>query len=674
MRADQTPNQSFGSSQSESLFLEQQLWVAWELVRQRSRSAGVDGMTVELFAGVVAEQMRSLHKQLRSETYEASPAKGFYLAKKSGGQRLVGISTVRDRILQRHLLQSIYPRLDRALSPATYAYRPGYSTHMAIERVMEVYRQPVWVLKTDIQKFFDQICWSLLIHQLERLGLEPILLRLIEQQLKAGVVVNSRYIRTNQGVLQGGVLSGALANLYLREFDERCLAAGLPLVRYGDDCLVVCPGWVEANRALSLMQGWLEESYLTLQPEKTQIFAPDESFTFLGYQFSAGIVEPPQRSLSGATEAAKPRKTGGKPPKVCSIVRNDRGGWQVSGNSDGYWREPMTTLYVTDQGAYVRVQHKQFQVFFKEELKISVPVNRVTHIVLFGCSNLSHGAVSLCLLHKIPVLYLSSKGRYFGQLQTTGQAQVGYLIYQVQRSFDQEFIVRQAGAIVLAKLHNSRVLLMRLNRRRKTEVATKAISDLAELIKLAALAESVEVLMGYEGQGASVYFPAFASLLKGEFEFEKRTRRPPTDPVNSLLSLGYTLLSQNLHSMVEVSGLHTHFGNLHVPRDNHAALVSDLIEEFRALVVDSLVAYLINSKIFTPEDFTPPDERGGVYLHPDALKRFLKHWEERLLTEIAHPHAGYKVNHRRCFELQVWEYIRCLTGEQEVYRPMRWTE
>jgi CRISP-associated protein Cas1 len=84
-----------------------------------------------------------------------------------------------------------------------------------------------------------------------------------------------------------------------------------------------------------------------------------------------------------------------------------------------------------------------------------------------------------------------------------------------------------------------------------------------------------------------VYFPAFGSLLKGKFEFEKRTRRPPTDPVNSLLSLGYTLLSQNLHSIVEMSGLHTHFGNLHVPRDNHAALVSDLMEEFRVLLVDS---------------------------------------------------------------------------------------
>lgn len=487
------------------------------------------------------------------------------------------------------------------------------------------------------------------------------------------MVIEGRYVRANQGVLQGGVLSGALANLYLSEFDRRCLEDGLPLVRYGDDCLVVCPGWTEANRALNLMQGWLEDIFLTLQPEKTQIFAPDESFVFLGYHFAAGRVEPPKRSREAAAAQAKPSKPGGKPPKACSIVKSRSRSLQNS-NPSTYWREPMTTLYVTDLGAYVKVQHKQFQVFHEGELKISVPVNRVTHIVLFGCSNLSHGAVSLCLQRKIPVLYLSSKGRYFGQLQTTGQAQVKYLILQVQRSLDATFVLNQAKAIVLAKLHNSRVLLQRLNRRRKTVVATQAIAELAQLIEKAALAESVEVLLGYEGHGASLYFQALATLLKGPFEFEKRTRRPPTDPINSLLSLGYTLLAQNLHSMVEVTGLHTHFGNLHTPRENHPALVSDLMEEFRALVVDSLVAYLINSKIFTPEDFTPPDERGGVYLHPDGLKRFLKHWEDRLLTEIAHPHTGYKVNHRRCFELQVWEYIACLVGDREAYRPMKWKE
>ena len=665
MKADKPPNRS--------LFVDQHLLASWALVQRGSRAAGVDGITTEYFAGIAREQIRLLQQQLQRETYQASPAKGFYLSKKSGGQRLIGIPTVSDRIVQRYLLQAIYPKLDQILSPVAYAYRPGYSTHLAVANVLEFYRQqPVWVLKTDIQQFFDRLSWSLLLHHLEQMRLRAILVRLIEQQLKSGIVLDRRPVHTNQGVLQGGVLSGALANLYLSEFDRRCLAAGLSLVRYGDDCLVVCPSLAAANRALTLMQDWLTDLYLTLQPEKTQIFAPDESFIFLGYHFAAGNAELPERSGSETTKASKPRAggTGGRPPQVCSLVKVPRS--IRTTKPDSYWSEPMTTLYVTDQGAYVRVQHKQFQVYHEDQLKISVPVNRVTHIVLFGCSNLSHGAVSLCLQHKIPVLYLSSKGRYFGQLQTTGQAQVRYLIQQVQRSFDPAFVHNQARAIVLAKLHNSRVLLQRLNRRRKTDTATQAIADLAQLIAQAAEADSVEALMGYEGQGATLYFQAFATLLKGSFEFERRTRRPPTDPVNSLMSLGYTLLSQNIHSMVAVAGLHTHFGNLHTPRDSHPALVSDLVEEWRALVVDSLVAYLVNSNIFKPDDFTPPDERGGVYLHPDGLKRFLKHWEERLLTNLSHPHTGYKVNHWRCFELQVWEYIGCLTGDREVYRPMRW--
>jgi CRISPR-associated endonuclease Cas1 len=291
---------------------------------------------------------------------------------------------------------------------------------------------------------------------------------------------------------------------------------------------------------------------------------------------------------------------------------------------------------------------------------------------MFGVCNVSHGAVRLALQRRVPLLYLSNKGRYFGRLQTTGQAKLEYLIQQVHKAQDPEFIRTQAASIIVGKLHNSRILLLRLNRRRKTEKATQAIGALAELMQTLPTVNSLESMLGYEGTGANLYFQAYASLLKGQFEFEKRTRRPPTDPVNSLLSLGYTLLSQNVHAMVEGVGLHTHFGNLHLPKENRPSLVCDLVEEFRAIAVDSLVAYLINSNIFSEEDFTPPDERGGVYLHPDAMKRFLKHWEEKLQQPVTHPHTGYKVTYRRCFELQVWEYVACLMGEQPVYRPMTW--
>ncbi|MGP1383440.1 MAG: CRISPR-associated endonuclease Cas1 [Thainema sp.] len=653
----------------------EQLVAAWHLVQRGSQAAGIDGISVDLFAGIAQAQIRQMQTQLRRQSYAASPARGIWLPKKNGGRRLIGIPTVEDRIVQRFLLQTIYPYLEETFSDSCFAYRPGLSIYQAVAKVMEFYQhQPAWVVKADIQQFFDNLSWPILLEQLEALGLRSETVQLLEQQLKAGISVNGRRQFLNKGVLQGSSLSGALANLYLSQFDHTCLEYGIPLVRYGDDCIVVSPSWMQAHRALDLITDLLDDLYLSLHPEKTQILAPHEPFTFLGHQFSNGQVIAPERKYpirAAQPKAAKAPQSYG-PPKACSIVKTKRR--RRSADADTYWSEPMTTLYVTDQGAYLRARHKQFQVFHEQELKISVPVNQVSHVVLFGCCNLSHGAVSLALQRKIPVLYLASNGRYFGRLDTEGHAQIDYLTKQVEQAQKPEFTQRQAQSIILAKLHNSRVVLKRMQRKRPTELAEDAIAAIPDLMQQIEQAESIETMLGFEGQAANLYFRAYASLLKGGFEFEKRTRRPPTDPVNSLLSLGYTLLSQNLHSMVETVGLHTHFGNLHKPQKNRPSLVCDLIEEFRAPVVDACVAYLINSNIFTEEDFTPPDARGGVYLQPDALKKFLQKWEEFLNKKVTHPSTGHKVNYRRCFELQVWEYVACLMGEREVYRPMRWSK
>ena len=666
----------------------EQLRIAWALVQRGSPAAGVDGITTELFAGVAHEQISQMHRQIGRGVYAASPVKGFYVSKKKkkkkkGAQedsqkivhqdnkRLIGLSTVQDRIVQRYLLQSIYPRLEAAFSDRSFAYRPGLSIYSAVKEVMKRYEpQPAWVIKADIKQFFDNLAWGVLLGQLDRLKIAPGQVQLIEQQLKAGMVLQGQFYRPNKGVVQGGILSGALANLYLSEFDQRCQEAGIPLVRYGDDCVAVCQSYLQATRFLGMMHDWLEDIYLVLNPEKTRIVAPDEGFTFLGHTFEQQGVIAPQRTWSVKKKKKKVAKPVFGPPKACSIIPFPKRTTKRS--TDEYWRDGMTTLYVTEQGAYLRVRHQQYQVFHEREMRISVPANSVTFVVLFGACNVSHGAVRLSLQRRIPILYLSNKGRYFGRLQTTGQAKLAYLMAQVDKSRDEAFMLQQAKNIIVGKLHNSRKVLLRLNRRRKTEIATKALKEISVLMKKVPTAESIEVMMGYEGQGAKLYFAAYGSLLKGPFKFEKRTRRPPTDPTNSLLSLGYTLLSQNVHAMTEAAGLHTHFGNLHTPQPNRPSLVCDLVEEFRAQAVDSLVAYLINSNIYAPEDFTPPDARGGVYLHPDGLRRFLKHWEEKLQSETVHPHTGYKVSLRRCFELQVWEYVACISGEREGYRPMIW--
>lgn len=204
------------------------------------------------------------------------------------------------------------------------------------------------------------------------------------------------------------------------------------------------------------------------------------------------------------------------------------------------------------------------------------------------------------------------------------------MLYQQQLTTVDRLIV--ARNIVQAKLKNSRVILQRQQRRRPSDVTALAIKSLGYLLEKAGEAETWERLMGLEGSAASQYFSAFGeSLTNPDFVFAGRSRRPPGNPTNALLSFGYQVLWNHLLSLIELQGLDPYFGCLHQGTEKHAALASDLIEEFRAPIVDSLVLWLINSKVVDADaDFVYHD--GGCYLNdagrPKYLAAFLQRMEE----------------------------------------------
>lgn len=454
----------------------EELRYAWFQVRRGSKSAGIDGITVDSFAGVAEEQLQTLLRQLQYQSYRPSPAKGFYVPKKDGKKRLIGIATVRDRIVQRLLLEELYTPLENVFLDCSYAYRQGRNIQQAVQHLFGYYQyQPKWVIKADIENFFGNVCWALLLSALENLQLEPIVLQLLKQQLQAGIVINGKTTYPEKGLLQGGVLSGALANLYLTDFDNKCLQDGINLVRYGDDFAMACSSWVEANLILDKISTWLGNLYLTLQPEKTQIYVPKDEFIFLGYRFAKGEVfapPPPIISTSGewlvndsGTPYFRPKERAAKfvsrRPKACDISKPSK---LPTAPISHLWQESMSTLYVTDQGSYISVKNQQFQVFYQRELKIKIPVFRVSYIVIFGCCNISHGAIKMALKRCISIIYLSRRGWYFGKIESQGMPKVEHLIRQVECSLNPEFVRKQAEAIVRGKLHNSRIILMRLNR------------------------------------------------------------------------------------------------------------------------------------------------------------------------------------------------------------------
>ena len=467
------------------------LKIAWEQVRKRSQVAGIDGISPELLRGVINEELHRLQYLLTKEQYQASPAKGFFQPKKSGGRRLLGISTVRDRIVQRFILNAIYPTLESKFSDRCYAYRPGLGVRQAISDLSAIYtNQPVWVIKADISQFFDNLNWALLLTQLEKLDLPPVMLRLIEQQIKVGVMVKGYKLPWSKGVIQGGILSGALANLYLSDFDHKCVDRGLHLIRYGDDNVIPAQSFNEATEILNRVERWLKELCLTLHPNKTQIIAPEEEFKFLGYRFSVGRVIAPTRkqpSLPKKTQSSRSHLRS-RPPRSCSIIKTKLAIKQV--NPNYLWSEQMTTLYITEQGTYIKAKNRQLRIYYDNQLKLSIPVNRVSHIMIFGCCNLSQGVVKLALHRRIPIMFFSQKGHYYGRLQAEGMAEIDYLVKQVNLSQNAEVMLQQAKAIVHGKLHNSRVLLLRLNRKKKREVVINAVEKLAAMMSKTSMVES----------------------------------------------------------------------------------------------------------------------------------------------------------------------------------------
>jgi CRISP-associated protein Cas1 len=176
-------------------------------------------------------------------------------------------------------------------------------------------------------------------------------------------------------------------------------------------------------------------------------------------------------------------------------------------------------------------------------------------------------------------------------------------------------------------------------------------------------------ILGMEGAGSAAYFRCFGKLLSDprQWPFPGRVKRPPTDPVNSLLSFGYSLLANKVASAVQLVGFDHFVGYLHSSFYGRPALALDIMEGFRPIIVDSVVLTLLNNRMLTPNDFV--NELGAYRLKDEQRKVFFTKFEERLNEEVSHPIFGYKATYRRCIELQGRLLAKCVTGEIEEYPP-----
>jgi len=331
----------------------------------------------------------------------------------------------------------------------------------------------------------------------------------------------------------------------------------------------------------------------------------------------------------------------------------------------------LSTLYLHEQGSTLSVSEKRFLVKMERQTLLEVPAMKIAQILIFGNAHVTTPAVRFCLKAGIPICFLSQNGSYYGRLAPPTANQVLLQQRQFLINSDLQASLKLAKSFVEGKIHNQRILLQRRQRKIQSAELPSAIDALAEMMIKFPQSTTLDELRGYEGNASARYFNVFGSLLDDAFSFSKRIKHPPTDPVNAMLSFGYTLLFMNIFSLVEAHNLNPYCGHLHALRDGHPALISDLIEEFRALIVDSMVIYLINSRIIKPGDFESKDNAASIRLTPEARKTFVQQFEAKMQSEVTHPETGYTVDYRRCIDLQITQLVQCLRGERESYIPMK---
>lgn len=332
----------------------------------------------------------------------------------------------------------------------------------------------------------------------------------------------------------------------------------------------------------------------------------------------------------------------------------------------------MKTAYLTEQGATLRREGEVLQLWKGRHSKVELLVHDLDQLVLMGNIVVTPGVLDFLIERRIDTVFMTLHGRFRGRLLHAFSKNVELRLRQYERLKTTEDALGFARIIVRGKILNSRTFLLRVARREPElgEVAVAA-TRLGAMAQRVAQMETLDQVRGCEGRAAAIYFGVFGKLLKNpDFSFRERSRRPPRDPVNVLLSLGYTLLANSVETAVQIVGLDPYLGALHDIAYGRPSLVCDLMEEYRSVIIDPLAVSCINKLAIKRDDFEDGLDGEPVRFRRDAMRWYIEMFERRMHTDVVYPPRGVRLSYRQIIEEQVRLFARWLIGTAPSYTPL----
>jgi len=614
-------------------FTEQRLLDAWREVREAALADGEAGPEVERFEAAAARKVSGLAAGLASGTFQPSPVVRVEIAKHGGGVRRLAVPVLADRIVERALLAELDVVIDPLLLPWSFAYRHGLGVRDAVACLAEARDAgAAWVARCDIDDCFEHIPRWEVVRRLREVVHDVAAVDLVRRFMDRPVIgERTPHADRGLGLHQGSPLSPLLSNLYLDSFDRAMLALGYRPVRYADDIAIPAEDRGTAERALAEAGRELAELRLDLDPVKSQACSFDAGVPFLGSTVTA-LTSPGAAAMSHPME---------------------------------------TVVYVDKPGSLIRSRGDRVVVEHGGEPVFRLNFKRVRQVVCVGRVGMTTPFIHRALRDGIDVMLLDEHGGPGGRLASLAHSDPAARRAQYRAADDEAFGHGLVRAFIDGKIANMRTGLLRAGRRVPDPAVTSAAETLAITRLMLADAVSYDELLGHEGMASREYFRAWQQVIGPEWGFTARQRRPPPDPVNAMLSFGYTMLAQEAVAALEGTGLDATVGFLHRARWGRPSLALDLMEEFRPVIVDAVVLRCLSTGIVRFEEFeTAPDI--GCRMNARARQAFLAAYERRMLTVFTHEPDGRRVSYRVGLGLQARALGRAILDHERGYRAVRW--
>lgn len=629
----------------EELLSEQNQQEAFEYFSTRKDSISADGMRLSDFPDYWELNGRHILSEIYDGSYIPDLVKTFDILGKTGKKRTVSRLSMTDRFISRLLAQKLKRYMDCGFSEHSYAYREGKGTLQAVQQAKKYIESgQYFTVEIDIENFFDTIPHARLLNMLEPKFSDRRVLRLIQKYLKPKVVQDGFITEKTCGLLQGNAMSPVLSNFYLKDLDSYLEKKYTHWIRFADNINVYVASREKGYSIFSdICQKLSFDFGLHISQQKSGIYSAFDR-RLLGYDIF--------------------RKKNG-----VEVKKHDYRKIRISKSWSACVIEKINGEYHIIQDGIL--SKKDYAMLFEnQEEKHHIPVETTEQLNIYGNVTLASGVLNTAASQKIRLGFFNSYGNLIGYfLPERDNISVKTALKQYACYADSAKHLAVAKSLEEAMLHNLRANLRYYSSRKKAGLS-EPIDKLSCWINRIWKAASIEELRLIEARARQEYYHSFNIMInQTDFSFSKRTRRPPEDELNSMISFGNTLLYNRFLQIIWKTSLDPRIGILHTSERRRFNLNLDFADLFKPIISDRIIFSLVNRlRIRKSEHFCQPDS-GGVHLNQEGKEIFIEEFESKLSKKISI--RGQEYSYLQWMEREVHRYLKFLV-EDEPYHPFKY--